>query len=718
MEEIIKALESLKIMNEREKEVILNFEEFLKFVVKEPFLQIRNIFQLFYDMVVDYVGEGKDEYPGDPESIGFINYDCSKVFERTENPFFADRLFANRFMRQIKNLKLGAQQNRIYVFEGPPGCGKSTFLNNLLSAFEEYTRTEKGRSFEILWQIEIGGQKIEIPCPSHDHPLLIIPKDYRIDFLDKLLSEKMTEVKYKISHEKEYEWLFQEEACTICRSIFEALLNKLGSIEQVLKMLKVRPRKFDRRIGEGISIFNPGDKPIKQFFLTNEQIQNKLDQVFGINTVRYVYSPLAKTNNGIYVLMDIKGFNKERLLELHNVISEGIHKVNGTIEERINSLFIALMNPEDKVMIMKEGGEGSYQERIQYNKIGYVLVPSTEVKIYRSVFGDIERFFLPRVLESFAKIVIASRMNLESPVLKEWLKDLRRYEKYTDENGLLLRMELYNGIIPSWLSDEDRKKFTAKIRKKLIIETENEGMKGFSGRDSIKLFSDFFSQYKGNSLININHVATYFKGIDRTIRDKNIPQKFIDSLVNWYDYSVLSEIKEAIYFFNPEQIKEDILHYLWAINYDLGSEVECKYTGKKFLVTFEFLRLIGSYICGRNLDDRATLDLAKEIQQKYVNLLAQNPDQKITETQLYKDLFDSYIKNLKEKALEPFVKNKEFCEAIKAYGSKMFETYDGRIVKHISYMIKNLVEKFGYTEAGAKEICLYVIEKKLVEKFS
>ena len=45
--------------------------------------------------------------------------------------------------------------------------------------------------------------------------------------------------------------------------------------------------------------------------------------------------------------MDVKSHNTERLIELHNIISEGLHKVED-IEENVNSLFLALMNPEDK----------------------------------------------------------------------------------------------------------------------------------------------------------------------------------------------------------------------------------------------------------------------------------------------------------------------------------------------------------------------------------
>jgi len=48
--------------------------------------------------------------------------------------------------------------------------------------------------------------------------------------------------------------------------------------------------------------------------------------------------------------MGVKSYNSERLLELHNIISEGIHKVED-LEENVKSLFIALMNPEDEKAI-------------------------------------------------------------------------------------------------------------------------------------------------------------------------------------------------------------------------------------------------------------------------------------------------------------------------------------------------------------------------------
>ena len=111
---------------------------------------------------------------------------------------------------------------------------------------------------------------------------MLIPKNYRVEFLDELLGKEMTEIKHKISSEKEYEWIFRDEVCTICKSLFWALFDKLGSLDKVLKMVKVRPCKFDRRLGEGISVFNPGDKqPEKEIVYADKQIQEKLNGLFG-----------------------------------------------------------------------------------------------------------------------------------------------------------------------------------------------------------------------------------------------------------------------------------------------------------------------------------------------------------------------------------------------------------------------------------------------------
>jgi predicted Ser/Thr protein kinase len=760
MDNIERALQHInRSMDHADQRETVPFKVFLAMAVAKPANVIRSIFQLFHDMITSYVGTGLDEYPDDPESINYVSYDCSRLFvEDSDHPFFADRLFANRLISHVEALRRGAQQNKIYIFDGPHGCGKSTFLNNLLRKFEEYANTEAGTSYETIWRLnpEVLGrgpsnetvsilerllqlQKdpaqeqyeaiktrtvprpmdnyIEVPCPCHDNPLLIIPKGLRRPFFDDLF--KNDELKWALFTQKEFEWVFRDSPCTICSSLYEALLNRLKNPLKVFEMVYARPYSFNRRLGEGISVFNPGDRPMKQIVLSNDMLQRRVNSLFrDSNQVKYLYSRYAKTNNGIYALMDIKSHNIERLIELHNIISEGIHKVE-EIEENVNSLFLALMNPEDKKNIQNFQ---SFSDRIVYINIPYVLDLNTEVEIYRNIFGKhIDDSFLPRVLHNFARVIISSRMNIRSESLLEWIGGPEKYSRYCDKNLQLLKMEIYTGYIPDWLSEEDRKALTAKRRRKIIAESENEGRHGISGRDSIKIFNEFYSTYaKAGNFIDMAMLCKFFSS--KKELKASIPDGFLESLLHMYDYSILQEVKEALYYYNEEQISREILNYMFAINFEIGSIETCTYTRERLEITEEFLSAFEKRILGARAEQRERLKFRKSSQKEYAaktltqeHLVGGVP---MTETTLYHAMKERYVFNLKEKVLEPFLENENFRRAIKDYDTEDFKTYDKKIRDDVTFMMKNLINKHSYTDQGAKGVCIYVIDNDLAKKFN
>ncbi len=735
------------------------FKTFLDRVVQQPDSMIRNVFQYFHDMVNAYVGVGIDEYPDDPESIKYVDYDCTRLFvEDSDHPFLADRIFANRFIKQVGSMRQGAQQNKIYIFDGPHGCGKSTFLNNLLSKFEEYANTEAGIRFETIWRIDtsaLGGpavsnetisileklfqlqresdedqydrmksrimhrsseQYLDIPCPSHDNPLLMVPKPQRRAFFDDLFQNDA--FKYTLFTNKEYEWVFSDQPCTICSSLFNVLQRQLQDPMKVFEMLWARPYHFNRRLGTGIDVFNPGDSPTKQTVLTNEILQNRINQLFGdSNQVQYIYSRYAKSNNGLYALADIKSHNIERLIELHNIISEGVHKVR-EIEENVDSLFMALMNPEDKKNIQNIQ---SFSDRIAYINISYVLDLRTEVDIYRNIFGrQIDTAFLPRVLHNFSRIIISSRLSLRSEALLEWIGDPEKYSRFCDKNLQLLKMEIYTGYIPKWLGEEDRKRLTAKRRRKIIGEAESEGKHGISGRDSIKIFSEFYNTYaKDGDLIDMSILCKFFRS--RKDLRASIPDGFLDSLLHMYDYSVLQEVKESLYYYNEEQIGVEIQNYMFAVNFEPGSFERCPYTNDKIEITEAYLthferRLLG---IGASEEERHTFrkDVQKEYATKTLPQEVPSHGKSLVETTLFGKLNERYIYNIKEKVLDPFLDNENFRRAIKDFDLPDFKTYDSKIREDVAYLMNNLTTKYGYTAQGAKAVCIYVIDNDLARIF-
>jgi len=467
-----------------------------------------------------------------------------------------------------------------------------------------------------------------------------------------------------------------------------------------------------------VSVFNPGDKPLKQTSLTNEMLQGRLNALLrDSNQVRYVYSRFARTNNGIYALMDVKGYNVERLIELHNIISEGVHKVED-IEENVSSLFLALMNPEDKENIKDFH---SFSDRIEYIKVPYVLDINTEVEIYRNTFGrQIDENFLPRVLHNFSRAIISSRMNIRSEAMLEWIGEADKYKIYCDPNLQLLKMEIYTGHIPKWLVEEDRKRLTAKRRRRIIAESETEGTRGFSGRDALKIFNDFYSTYgKQGKLVTMANLHKYFRTHKELV--EALPHGFLDSLVQMYDYTVLQEVKESLYYYNEEQIGRDIMNYLFAVNFEPGTLATCNYTGARLDISEEFFEGIERKLLGSAADLAQRLRFRRATQKDYTTTLTSEimaEGKKLDDTALFRDLFERYVYHLKEKVLDPFLENENFRRAIKDFGGEGFRTYDKKIRADVSFLINNLVRKYKYTPTGAREVCMYVIDNDIAKKFS
>ena len=749
-----------KNINDYQRLVPVPFEKFLNSLKENPSQILRNIFQTFHDMIKYYVDESEDTITGDIDKLTFTNYDCSKLFvEDSENPYFTDMLFANRFMKQMEYLRHGAQQNRIYIFDGPHGCGKSTFLNNLLKKFEIYANTEKGLRYEIVWRLNIkklqdkdsslsvsafekfihyvekeedpdvkhglddrlyagtNTEYIEVPCISHDNPFLAIPKDQRRIVLDELI--KNDEFKWRLFTEKEYEWVFKEEVCTICSSIYHSLLERLGNPTEVFKMLYARPYYFNRRLGNGISVFNPGDRPLKQNIIYNQMIQKRINALFrDSNVIHYLYSRFAKINNGIYALMDIKAHNIDRMVELHNIISEGLHKVED-IEERVDSLFFALMNPEDKSSIRDFP---SFEDRIQYINIPYVLDFKTEVKIYHNIFGrHIEGSFLPMVLENFARIIICTRIGKKSLALTQWIKDPLKYKNFCDDQLLLLKMELFSGNVPKWLGEEDIKSLDNNMLKIIIAESEIYGKEGLSGRDAIKIFDRFYSKYaKEDRLINMSDLCTFFRKLDDQPK-KIIPPGFLESLLRMYDYSILQQVKESLYYYNEERIVKDIKNYISAVTNDIDSIVKCIFTKEEIHVTEAFLESIENRLLSENMETKRRQEIRNDVLKEFTTRALSHEimieGKNIMETRLFESLYERYVHNLKKRVLEPFIENENFRNAIKDFDTDKFKAHDKRIKKDVKFLLDNLSKKFGYTSQGANEACIYVIDNGLANKF-
>jgi hypothetical protein len=186
-----------------------------------------------------------------------------------------------------------------------------------------------------------------------------------------------------------------------------------------------------------------------------------------------------------------------------------------------------------------------------------------------------------------------------------------------------------------------------------------------------------------------------------------------------YNYTVLQEVKESLYYYNEEQISREVINYIFAVNFEIGAVETCEFTGERLDITEDFFKRLESRL---QVEARNALSFRNSVQKAYTTTALPQEMLRdglsITETTLYLHLYEKCTQNLKEKVLEPFLKNENFRRAVKDYGNDQFRTYDKKIQSDVRYMIDNLQKKHRYSRQGAKEICIYVIDNNLAAIFS
>jgi len=200
-----------------------------------------------------------------------------------------------------------------------------------------------------------------------------------------------------------------------------------------------------------------------------------------------------------------------------------------------------------------------------------------------------------------------------------------------------------------------------------------------------------------------------------------LPEGFLDSLMNSYNYTVPQEVQECLYDYNEERIAKDIQNYLFAVNFETGHTEKCIYTGELIDISDDYFEAIERRILGRKAGAAERRTFRKEIQSQYTaKTLTQDillEGKPITTTDIYQSLRERYVHNLKEKVFDPFMKNENFRRAIKDYGTEAFNAYDKRICKEVGFLIGNLMGKYSYSEQGARDVCIYVIDNDLARTF-
>ncbi len=749
MTRIEHAIEGLDHRIDQEMPATIPFRDFAGLIARDPRRNLRGIFQYFEDMILHFAKPLPERELRSLRNLTDNVYDPDSLFVHgIDQPFFTDHFFMEDVLRLAHGLAQG-QQNRFYLLAGDPGSGKSRLVNALLTRFEQYSRSADGTRYETVWRLEDDKGPFEVPCPHHDNPILIIPKERRREFLRDLLDDPK-EIE-RLSANSGYSWLWTREACPVCDSIATSLRHRDG-FKNVLETLHAQPYVFNRKVGQGLSVYNPGDAVSIDEVIRDQELERRINAHFsGSAQIPYYHSRLAKTNDGVLVIMDVQGDNVGRLRKLHSIISDEVHRTID-LEERTSSLFLVTVNPNDERR--KEGNivgpvqdpttrlagagekpaadsegtrflsEKSFIDRGRRVTVPYLLDYRRELSLYRSQFGEktLRHGLLPGILGAFAKAIVSTRIsNQKSEAVAEALAESKdAYGQYSDPNYVLLRLELFAGVIPDWLAEQDRKRFTKETLKRIRTEFPHDGRRGVSGRDANEHLSrllgerDRIVERNPTDRMGMIRLASFIEDHLLGKGDADLVKpEFLTALRRTYHYDILQQINRSLFQLNLQSIDEEVDDYLFRLSMQDGQVERSPFTGREIIASeTEIAKVedrIGTPPAHREQyreglrRDLATLHL--EVGTLTRELLHQQP--------VFSRVRDAYIANVRSNTLRAHQNPQSLRDAVREYGTDGFRSYPESVQSDARRLLVLMRRAHQYTLPGAKQIVLYVIDNKL-----
>ena len=665
---VTRAKQAIDLTGFREQNWTGTFAQYLDIVRREPRVT-RTAFERIYDMIL---AKGVREYVDSKKKIVHYNF-FDDLDHAGEDAIYGLDI---PLMKLVNIFKSAAQrygtERRVILLHGPVGSSKSTIARLLKKGLEAYSKIHEGALYTFGWVRDLDKPDEVVPCPMHEEPLHLVPRELRAVVLDELNSGKGVSDRHVMR--------IEGDLCPFCRQEFRELMTKYnGDWTRVLAHVQVRRLLLSSQDRIGIGTFQPKDEKNQDSTELTGDINYRKIAEYGSDSDPRAFNfdgEFNIANRGMIEFIEVLKLDVAFLYELLGASQEHLIKPKKFPQTWIDEVILGHTNEPEYRRLQNNEYMEALRDRTVKVDIPYITKLNEEIKIYQKDYnaGKIRgKHIAPHTIEMAAMWAILTR--LEEP------------KKHN--LSLMQKLKLYNGkSLPGYTEDNV---------KELRKETAREGMEGISPRyvqDKISnsLVAEL-DQRCVNPFMVLNELEAGLRGhsLITSEEQRQRVRELLDDVRREYEEIVKNEVQRAI------AADEDALsrlcgNYVDNIKaYTQKEKVRNPYTGQDEEPDERLMRSIEEKI---DIPDNRKDDFRREIM-NYIGALALDGKK-----------FDYRTNERLHRALELklFEDQKDFIKLTSLVSSVI----DRETQEKIDIVRSRLVRDYGYCDACASDVLHFV----------
>lgn len=538
-----------------------SFDEYVALVREHPGIT-RNAYQRMYDMIMSY---GTEEYIDSKKRIVRYKFFRAEQFGGGDAVFGLD-IPLMKLVNFFKSAAMGyGTERRVLLLHGPVGSAKSTIARLLKRGMEAYSRRPEGAIYTYFWQIQhetetdLFPNGLEImPCPMHEEPLHLIPKDIRAEFIASLGIKKSP---YKLQSTK--------DLCPACRFVFNQLLERYqGDLLKVLSHVRVKRLTLSEQDRVGIGTFQPKDEKNQDSTELTGDINYRKIALYGSDSDPRAFNfdgEFNVANRGMIEFIEVLKLDVAFLYDLLSASQEHKIKPKKFAQTDIDEVIVGHTNEAEYKKLLNNEFMEALRDRTVKIDIPYITRISDEVRIYKRDFNEkniVGKHIAPHTLEMAAMWAILTRLEEPKKANLSLLQKLKLYDGkslpgYTEDNIKELRKNAHRegleGISPRYIQD--------KISNTLVSEKSERSINPFM------VLNELGSGLRHHSLITNEEQRKHYL-------------RLLDIVKQEYEDIVKNEVQRAISA-DEDSIAKLCANYIDNIKaYTQREKVRNPYTGQ------------------------------------------------------------------------------------------------------------------------------------------